>query len=217
MNHFDSNKTAFDLNSKAISMMERSCFTQAATTLRDAVSILKQSQRSNESLNDTLQKANRRVFNPEQASLRHVALNVIHHDGIVQVPADFGPSELSVIRMESVDIDREEALAILFHNLAISWMFQAETTSQAKRLLQSTMYLLNRLYIAASCPFTMQRFVFLVKNTGNAYVRALEMTGQEQEAITFKTSFLAQLDQAAEDLAASELFTCTMNAASPAA
>jgi hypothetical protein len=84
-------KASFALNSKAILIIERSCFTQAATTLRDAVSILKQSQRLNESLNDTLGKANRRVSHPEQVyPLRHAALNVIHHDEIVQVPADYG-------------------------------------------------------------------------------------------------------------------------------
>jgi hypothetical protein len=231
MNQLDSNATmnqldsrvAFALNSKAISMMGRSCFSQAAATLKDAVSILQQTpapttnQESNESLNDTLEKANSRVFHPSQESSLHVAISVTYHDGIVKLSDDHASNEFSLIRIQTVDIDREEALAVLFHNMAISWMYQAESTTQAKNLFQMSLSLLNKLHTAASCPFVMQRFVFLMKNTCNAYVQALEMTGQDEDAVTFKTSFLVQLDQAAAEFAASELFTCTTNAATPAA
>jgi hypothetical protein len=65
-------------------------------------------------------------------------------------------------------------------------MYQAESTTQAKKLFQMSLSLLNKLHTAASCPLVMQRFVLLTKNTSNAFVRAMEMTGHEEDAVRNK-------------------------------
>jgi hypothetical protein len=108
-------------------------------------------------------------------------------------------------------------LAILFRNTATCWLVQAKNIGQALQLLETALAFLRTLYNADSCLFTQLRLVVLMRNTGNAFARALEMAGQVQEAASLKEPFLAQLDRVAEDLAASELFSCTINAASRAA
>jgi hypothetical protein len=217
MDQFES-KAALCLNNIAIAMMRRSCFRQASNTLNDALSILHPKAEINETPNKMLEQANSRVFNPEKASFP-VALTVIHHhNGIVEVPADYGSSDFSVIRIESIDIDKDEALALVVHNIAICCMYQATTSMHAQSCLYMCLSTLEELYNDSHCPFAWNRLVILTRNTGNALVRALEMAGEEQEAISFQTTFLVRLDQVEEQLVASGLFARgIMNAAIPAA
>jgi hypothetical protein len=224
MNQFDS-KAAYALNSLAITMMARSCFQLAADTLKDAVAIMAASQAASSlyhqsNVAEKLAQANSRIFNPEPASLLPVPvpINIIYHDGAVDVSVDCGSSQFSAIRMEvNEESEPEEAMAIIHYNMAICWLCQAKNVNQAKNLLETALTILNRLHNASHCPFARLRFVVLMRIMSSALAQALELAGLVQEATSLRTGFLVELDSAAKEYATSELFSCTTNAASPAA
>jgi hypothetical protein len=224
MNQFDS-KAAYALNSLAITMMARSCFQLAADTLKDAVAIMAASQAASSlyhqsNVAEKLAQANSRIFNPEPASLLPVPvpINIIYHDGEVDISGDCGSSQFSAIRMEvNEESETEEATAVILYNLAICRLYQAKSISKAKNLLQNALTILNGLYNTSQCPFARLRLVVLMRIMSTALAQALDLAGLVQEATSLRTGFLVELESAAKAYATSELFSCTINAASPAA
>jgi hypothetical protein len=209
MNQFDAT-TFLALNSAAITMMGRSCFQQAEDTLMNALV-----PSNKEAVTEKLTRANKGIFSPLQPSLTHIHVGVIHHDGAIDLPED-NPTKLCMIRMENVDIDGEEATAVMMHNLAICWLCQGKIAN-AQKLLQGLLSTLNGFYNASQCPFTTFRVLALLKITAAALVCTLEMALQPEQASNLKTTLLVDLDRASKEISSSALFTCTINAASPAA
>jgi hypothetical protein len=95
-------------------MIERSCFRKLFKLSRTPLSSSSQNRFKTRrllihsaSVTATLERANRRIFDPEQASLLPVPITVIHRDGAVEASTE--SSEYSAIRMETDEIGLEEA------------------------------------------------------------------------------------------------------------
>jgi hypothetical protein len=226
-NQFEWN-AALALNNRAITMIERNCFRQAAHTLKDALLVMQlcsaddcTRDRLHQQVNEKLQKANRRLFAPEVSSLlpTPVKVKVVHHHGAIDGSAHDVLTDQSycVVRMEPNDTHLQEASDILLYNAAICWMVGCYG-KRAAEALHMTLDSLSDLYNAASCPFAVDRMLYLLMITSNALVQALEMSGQRERAATLRTTLLVQLRESTQMSVVSGLMSsCALNVASPAA
>jgi hypothetical protein len=232
MNQFEW-KAIMAINNASVTMMEALRFEQATETLNDALLLILQqkavspprSSHEEERAYTTgvaqkVETASRRIFNPEQASPVPVSIQVIHHNGAIEGDVDF--QQYHVIRIETTeDIGVDEAVSCLLHNYAICWACRAKNTNQlgetiiARYFFQTSFDTLNFLCARSKCPFTIHRFIILMKISGKALVQSHESLGDVQEASAVQAT-LDAIGAVACALASSSLFS-SITSASPAA
>jgi hypothetical protein len=221
------------LNNMAVTMLESSCFQQAARTLQDSILLLQQTlsgqQRSRKEVSDKLEAATRYMFNLEQASVL-VATKVVFHDGAVE-ESPRAPDKLRVIRLETNDMElRHEAMALLIHNMAICRLGQAMSNAQlgatsyaqsqgqsGVRLLQSALNILSGIYDESQCPFTIYRIISLMMIVAGTLAQTMECLGQMEDATVLRATLLVSLEEQERRLKSTGLLFSTKPQVSSAA
>jgi hypothetical protein len=235
-------KAAMCLNSSAVTMIERSCFLQAADTLSDALQVLpgetspQRREPSHQDLSTMLTNANICLFQPDKLSALPLSIKVVYHDGSIEgsVKDVLKGHKYCVVRVETDDSDcndisLDEASAVLLHNAAICWLSLARLNehdtmlahyhaNNGLQLLQKALSTLNNLYAIVDSPFALHRILFLLKITVDALIQCFELVGHVERASTLRRTVLFEVDSAAKEYDGAALFSTAANKiASPAA
>lgn len=216
-------KAAFALNNMAISMIEKSCYTQAFETLKQAATVARsaslvddQGRNGAQQSLECLKLASSRLLRPELSPL-FVPTSVLMQD-VGLNPSDFLPQNrdtgYSLIRMETNGIEFNDddwalAVATILHNFAVAHLcrtrsseentFDVKLRNAAVKMLGMAGSLLSTIFKDCADPFILPHVIVTMTTVVKTLIHVLESCGQVEEARSYHLTLL-QLSKVAGSL-----------------